>query len=315
MVLPEDVEIVDMDNDGNLDIVVLDHVNIIIHYNDGNSTFTKATVPNNQFEYYAFSIADLDGDGFKDIIIGGSEVLVYMNNNGSFASHDLVRSNSIINSGFCFMIHTADLDNNGTKDLIIDGNGNSEITWHANDGNGFFSFMQTIETTAQCESVSTADFDNNGSLDLFASLKQEGEVVWYANTGQGVFSNKEWIGDGNVANTILTAKADLNNDNTTDVIWGHPLSFNLNNYPLDLESHNPEISVKVSPNPFEGQVYIHAQEKSKLNVFDLQGRLLYQNLPIGAGTCVFSQNLPPQQVYFFEFTTPSQTIVEKVVKK
>src|SRR5690606_4222638 len=61
MVFPEDVEIVDMDNDGNLDIVVLGHVNIIIHYNNGNSTFTKTTVPNNQFEYYAFSIADLYG--------------------------------------------------------------------------------------------------------------------------------------------------------------------------------------------------------------------------------------------------------------
>jgi len=316
MVFPEDVEIVDMDNDGNLDIVVLGHVNIIIHYNNGNSTFTKTTVPNNQFEYYAFSIADLDGDGFKDIVIGSSEVLVYMNDNGSFTSHDIARSNSIVNPGLCFMAHTADLDGNGSMDLVIDGNANSEINWHANDGNGFFSFMQTIETTAQCESVSTADFNNGGNLDLFAALKQEGEVVWYANNGQGLFGNKQWISDGDAPSTVVTATADLNNDGNTDVIWTHPFSFNLNNHPMGLENHsNPEISIKISPNPYKGKLFIHAQEQSKLNVFDLQGRLLHQNIPIEAGTCVFSQNLPPQQVYFFEFTTPSQTIVKKIVKK
>jgi hypothetical protein len=316
MVFPEDVEIVDMDNDGNLDIVVLGHVNIIIHYNNGNSTFTKTTVPNNQFEYYAFSIADLDGDGFKDIVIGSSEVLVYMNDNGSFTSHDIARSNSIVNPGLCFMAHTADLDGNGSMDLVIDGNANSEINWHANDGNGFFTLMQTIENTAQCESVSTADFNNDGSLDLFASLLQEGEVVWYSNNGQGVFGSKQWISDGNAPSTVVTATADLNNDGNTDVIWAHPFSFNLNNHPMGLESHlNPGISIKVSPNPFEGQLFIHAQEQSILNVFDLQGRLLYQNIPIEAGICNFSKTLPPQQVYFFEFTTPSRTIVKKIVKK
>jgi len=122
LVHPEDIEIVNIDTDGKPDIVVLDHTNIIVYYNLGNGNFNKITTPNDDFEYYAFSIADIDGDGFKDIIIGSGQVLVYMNDNGLFTTHDIARSNSIANNGFCFMIHTADLDGNNSMDLIIDGN-------------------------------------------------------------------------------------------------------------------------------------------------------------------------------------------------
>lgn len=314
IVFPEDIEITDIDNDGDMDIVVLDHVNIIVYYNDGNATFNKAITPNDQFEYYAFSIADLDGDGFKDIIIGGSLLLVYMNDNGSFTDHDIARGNSIVNPGFCFMVHTADLDGNGSMDLIIDGNGSSEISWHSNDGNGFFTFMQSIETTSQCKSVSTADFNNDGSLDLFASLFQEGEVAWYANDGQGNFGSKQLVSTGTAPNTTITASGDLNNNGSPDVIWAHPFSFNLNNS-LGLDSHSDiKAAISVSPNPFKGQLLIHAQERTSLNIFDIQGRRIYQNIPIEAGTRIFSHYLPPQ-LYFFEFTTPSRVIVKKIVKE
>ncbi|HOI33322.1 MAG TPA: VCBS repeat-containing protein, partial [Bacteroidales bacterium] len=185
LIMPEDIEIVDIDNDGKPDIVVLDHTNIVVYYNLGNGNFNKITTPNDHFEYYAFSIADIDGDGYKDIIIGSGQVLVYMNDNGLFTTHDIVRSNSIANNGFCFMLHTADLDGNNSMDLIIDGNSNSEISWYANDGNGFFTFMESIENTIQCHSVTTADINEDGSIDILAALFQEGEIVWYANDGSG----------------------------------------------------------------------------------------------------------------------------------
>ena len=314
LIFPENVEIVDIDNDGNLDIVVLDHSHILVYYNNGNSTFNKETTPNDQFEYYAFSIADLNGDGFKDIIIGSGDVLVYMNDNGSFVAQDIARSNSIVNQGLCFLVHTADLDGNGSMDLVIDGNSNSEISWYANDGNGFFTFMQTIENTAQCQSVATADFNNDGSLDLFASLYQEGEVVWYANKGQGNFGSKQLVSTGNMASTIATASSDLDNNGNTDVIWAHPFSFNLNGS-LGLESYlNSKAALRVSPNPFKEQLLIHTQERSSLSIFDIQGRYLYKNIPIEAGSQTFSHALPPQ-LYFFEFTTASQVIVKKIVKE
>lgn len=315
LIMPEDVEIVDIDNDGLLDVVVLDHTNIIVYYNLGNGLFNKVVTPNNEFEYYAFTIADIDGDGFKDIIIGSGIVLVYMNEGGSFITHDIARSNSIVNSGFSFMLHSADLNGNGTSDLVIDGKANSEISWYANDGNGYFTFMQAIETTNQCRSVATADFNNNGSLDIVATLYQEGEVAIYYNNGEGTFGEKTLISIGLPANTVATAPADLNNSGFADIIWAHPLSFHLNSTVQGINSSTmkgPEINV--APNPFIDQLHIYAKENSTLSVFDMQGRCLYSNIPIEAGINIFTHPLPPQ-LYIFQFTTTSQVVSKKVVKK
>lgn len=278
LTLPEDVEIADIDNDGDLDIIVLDHFNIVVYYNLGGGNFNKVTTPNNQFEYYAFSIADLDDDGFKDIIIGSGPVLVYMNNNGSFTTHDTNRSNSISNNGFCFMTHTADLDGNGTKDLIIDGNSSSEIVWYSNDGNGFFTLEQTLDFTTQCKSVSAADFNNDGSLDVFASLFQEGEVALYHNNGMGNFGNKQLISTGNIAHTVVTSTADLNNDGKTDIIWAHPLSFHLNTSVLGLDDYSVTNPTSVFPNPAENQLYIDNIKHHNYTIIDMTGKVLLQGI-------------------------------------
>jgi hypothetical protein len=71
-----------------------------------------------------------------------------MNDSGSFTTHDTARS---CEHGFLFyMVQTADLNADGNIDLIVDGKVNSEITWFANDGNGYFTYMQAIEQTLQC---------------------------------------------------------------------------------------------------------------------------------------------------------------------
>jgi hypothetical protein len=314
LIMPEAVEIVDINNNGRLDIVVLDHINIVIYYNDGTGNFTKETIPNDEFEYYTFTIADLDGDGFKDIIIGSNDVLVYMNDNGQFTTHDVPRSTSIVNTGFCFMIHTADLNGNGIADLIIDGNTNSEIRWYANDGNGFFSLMQTIDNTLQCKSLSTADFTNDGDLDVFAALFQEGEVAWYENTGKGVFGNKQLVSTGIIANTVATATADLNNDGLPDLVWAHPLSFQLNTKPLSL--NYPEIapSISVYPNPVQDFLTIESSQSGSLTVFNTHGKTLIYNHAIEIG--INKLQIPPNpQVYFLKFTSPEGIVVKRVVKE
>lgn len=315
LIMPEDVEIFDVDNDGNLDIVVLDHPNIVVYYNAGGGEFNKVTVPNDEFEYYSFAAADVDGDGFTDLLVGSGEVLVYMNDNGNFTTHDVERTNSIVNHGLIFMIHTADLDGNGSIDLVIDGNSGSEIRWYANDGNGFFNLMQTVETTAQCHSVATGDFDNNGSVDIFASLFQEGEVAWYANEGQGNFGSKQSVSPGIVARTVATAAVDLNNDGATDIVWGHPFSFHLNESTLSADTPAlPKSTFTVSPNPFADRVTIRAEAQATLRIYDTTGRCLYENISVEAGYNALNLQLAPK-LYLFQFSTVADAVVIKVVKE
>ncbi len=314
LIMPEDVEIVDIDNDGHPDIVVLDHTNIVIYYNDGSANFTKVTVPNDQFEYYAFAVTDIDGDGFHDIVIGSGEALVYMNVNGQFSTHDVARTASVVNPGLIFLVHAADLDGDGNMDLIIDGNGNSDIRWYANDGNGFFSFMQTIENTHQCKSLSTADFDNDGDMDVFAALFQEGEVGWYENTGQGIFNSQQLVSNGTPPNTIATATADLNNDGAIDVIWAHPFSFQLNTHTLSVNNYGSSLAIHVYPNPVRDNLKVEASIPASLTIFDVMGKTLMDNYPIEKG--VSELVLPPaRQVYYLRFTSANGVVVKRVVKE
>lgn len=317
LVHPEDIEIVDIDNDGKPDIVVLDHTNIIVYYNLGNGNFNKITTPNDDFEYYAFSIADIDGDGFKDIIIGSGQVLVYMNNNGLFTTHDIARSNSIANNGFCFMISTADLDGNNSMDLIIDGNSNSEISWYANDGNGFFSYTEAVENTLQCQAVTTADMNEDGSLDIVAALFQEGEIVWYANDGFGDFSEKRLICNGTPASTIVATNADLNNDGMYDLIWSHPFSFNLNRNPVGIRNKPNTAKLSgftVQQSAEQSMVIIKAQTTASLSIFDIQGHCIAENLTLEAGTNTL--NLPlKSKLYLFRFSTATDTYIKKILLK
>lgn len=314
IISPEDVEVVDIDNDGKPDIVVLGHINIVVFYNFGDGTFSKIITPNDMSEYYSFSIADLDGDGLQDIIIGSGEVLVYMNNNGSFTTHDVERSNSIDNLGFCFMIRTADLDGNGTQDIILDGQSNSIINWYSNNGNGYFTTMQTIEFTNQCQSLATADFDANGSIDVIAALNQEGEVAVYFNNN-GKFESKQVICSGIPATTNATAIADLNNDGSPDIIWAHPFSFHLNDGLQEIsEPKDSKPAISFSPNPFLEYLVIHAPETSILNVFDTFGRPFYRDLPLNPGNNTFTHPLDPQ-IYLFQIISANKVSTNKIIKK
>lgn len=300
VISPEDVAIADVDNDTDLDIVVLGHTNIRTYKNDGLGNFVKEITPNTSFEYYDFFIADIDGDQFQDIVIGSGDVLVYKNINGSF-SLDTMRTNTITNNGFVFLVALSDLDNDGDADLLIDGNTNREIRWYANDGNGFFMFSQTIEHTIQCKSLAPADIDNDGDEDVMASLYQEGEIVWYENTGNGEFGSKQIIGSSLAAQTTEVHPLDINNDGKIDIAWAHPLSFNLNGDNAYLvETERTEMSIY--PNPATETLSIDVKQKGKVKIYNALGQVVQEAVDVNTGQNVLCLNLPPQ-TYFIQFTS------------
>jgi len=292
IISPENLEIVDIDNDMDLDIVVLGHVNILTYINDGTGNFTKTITPNLANEYYEFFICDIDGDNFKDIIIGSADVLIYKNSNNNF-TYDTLRSESIINNGFIFLVYLNDLDNDGDNDLIIDGNFNDEIRYYLNDGNGFFSFSQTIEITDQCKSVIAKDFDNDGDNDILASLYQEGEIVWYENMGSGAFASKHIIDYGRPVHTTEVHSFDINNDNTMDIVWAHPLSFNLNLFPVNIEEFRLS-EILIYPNPSAGKITLESNLKGKVTIYNVLGRKLSSSLSIEKGKNLLDLKLPAQ---------------------
>ena len=234
---PTSLEFEDIDHDNDLDIVAIGDSDFIIYENNGTKTvnFTKTIIPpGTPTENYTLKLADIDGDSFKDVIIGGAGVIIYKNTNGMIA-YDAMRTNSFNDFDLAFTIHLDDFDGDGDPDVLINNNSSSHLQWFKNNGDGFYSADQIIETNAiQVPFVTSADFDHDGDIDIITAFPQEGIIVSYKNTGNGVFNSQETIFTGFALSTTVVKQTDLNNDNRKDLLWSHPLSLHLNTTVVDL---------------------------------------------------------------------------------
>ena len=147
--LATEVKVTDIDLDNDLDIVAIGDIELSVYYNDGLGSFSKQIIPQggSPTEYYALELSDIDGDGFTDVLVGGTTIRIYKNVVG-IISFDSNRTDSIPdNTSLSFFVGLADFDNDGDIDLLADGNPNV-IRWLKNDGNGHFTNPQIVESNA-----------------------------------------------------------------------------------------------------------------------------------------------------------------------
>lgn len=75
------------------------------------------------------AIADLDNDGIKDIILGGSTLSWYRNENGTYMKYKITDPKV----EFTTDMRTSDVDNDGDIDLIVaDGKDSNNVIWYEN---------------------------------------------------------------------------------------------------------------------------------------------------------------------------------------
>ncbi len=313
ILFPIDIKVTDIDNDDDDDIVVIGDIELIIYYNDALGSFSKTIVPPGiNTEYYDLIINDIDGDGFNDIIIGGTKTLVYKNTNG-IINFDLQRTNSINEPSLVFLVDLSDFDNDGDMDLIIEGQNQTDLRWYKNDGNGFFSLEQIIENNGfNCESISCNDLDNDGDVDIFTAYPQIGKVVWYENDGNGVFGSQNLIYQGTIPNTKEVYSDDLNNDGLIDIIWSQELSIHLNNTLLSINESDKNDIFEVFPNPALNKINIKSNFKGKLSIYNCLGQSIFRNLTVLQGHNIFELNLNPQN-YILIFETDKTHFYRRLI--
>jgi len=74
-------------------------------------------------------IADLDNDGLKDLILGGSTLAWYRSENGKYVKYGITDPKV----EFTTDMHTGDVDNDGDIDLIVaDGKDANNVMWYEN---------------------------------------------------------------------------------------------------------------------------------------------------------------------------------------
>ncbi len=225
----QDLRIVDVDNDGDLDIIAVANVQLTLYTNDGSENFTKTIIPIEVItENYDLDVADFNNDGFIDIIIGGVDPIILINTNGTFA-YDSTISNSIEGfPGLTFLVHAVDFDNDGDQDLILADTGPRNLWQYEQGDDGLFNLHSILVTnTFQSFSMASADFDNDGDMDLLTNFPQLGQTVWFENTDLGNYKNASLIHQGASPFPRQAATGDFNNDGIPDAVWSIPLTVHL----------------------------------------------------------------------------------------
>jgi len=243
------VQLVDVNGDGNLDIVASgaylpgsggigygnvagDEVSILL--GDGTGHFGVSRTYRGDMSMYSLVIGDVNGDGFPDLITanqGSNTASVFLNDgNGGFGDPQgeaFGNNHGALNSpGTPFAF--ADVDGNGTIDMVIINNGfypgdPDQITTFLNDGTGKFSAPITTpawpaNTTYFPGSVTLADFRNTGRPDLLiVANPYTPAVVYFApNIGGGHFGTYTMTTPTGAAGPV--AVGDFNGDGKLDFV-------------------------------------------------------------------------------------------------
>lgn len=221
------VQAADIDGDGNIDAISAnaDAETITWYKNtDGQGSFgpTRIVAENLNYVQSAF-VADLDGDGDKDVLSSSNE-----NNLATWFKNIDGQGNFVQQQAFAsdfqdpLFVTSDDLDADGDNDVIV-FDFNLGLAWFENvDGLGNFGQGQVIdEFIGYTESIHTVDLDGDGDgdKDIIAAIYTSDKMfAWYENLdGQGNFGPKKIIED-NIPGAMEIYYSDLDGDGDMDIL-------------------------------------------------------------------------------------------------
>ncbi|WP_299107388.1 FG-GAP-like repeat-containing protein [uncultured Winogradskyella sp.] len=273
--------LIDVENDGDLDVVTNSDTKITMCKNNGTGVFTAPILIESATEYYSMTVADFNGNGFKDLILntGTFGMELFTNNTtGSFNSPTV-----IINDGIRLFLSSFDIDNDGDIDVIA-GNplANQGIDFFNNNLNTF----NKIYTVSQINNVDVplsqfhhSKLNTDAFYDILYIDNNDANLYWKANNQSGVFGNSILIDDSYVYKIVYSD--DLDNDGDNDIIWlGLNTTNNLfnlgyisNESPLSVETYNNENEIKIYPNPTSDSISVNT-DVIEINIFNTVGQII-----------------------------------------
>ncbi|HET8654604.1 MAG TPA: CRTAC1 family protein [Longimicrobiaceae bacterium] len=200
----------DVDNDGDLDLVVTGYGHLALYRNDGNGTFAeegrRARLAGPEGFWTGEAWGDYDRDGYPDLYVTGYVRYDTLVARASASRYDVENPAAINPSTF-----------HGERNLLFH-----------NDRDGTFTEVArrlgVTDPDGRSLSAVWADLDGNGWPDLYVANDVSDNVL-YLNLGDGIFqdvSERAQVGDYRSAMGVATG--DWNGDGTTDLFITHWLA-------------------------------------------------------------------------------------------
>ncbi len=187
-----DSKFLDVDSDGDLDLVVgsggnenpdgTDYYQLRIYTNDGKGNFKRNTnaIQDLKQNVGRFLVFDIDGDGDQDLLIGGRVVpgafptipksFIYKNDKGVLRDATAEFCPEFSQMGMVSDIKAADLDGDKIPEIVVCGEW-MPITVFKKQGKVYKNAITSFgleKTNGWWNSIVIADFDKDGDLDIVA---------------------------------------------------------------------------------------------------------------------------------------------------
>jgi alpha-tubulin suppressor-like RCC1 family protein len=231
---PYAVAIADMNNDGKLDVVVVNNgansVSVCINTSTSGNVSFKAkadfTTGNSGSSPNALAIADLDKDGWQDIVIsnGGSNAISTLLNTSTTTTTNFASRVLFTASTFTRGVAIADIDGDGKPDIAATNSTGSNVSVFRNTT----TFSGTLRLDTKIDySVGTSlspmhlafgDVNSDGKLDIVTANNNGNNISTFINTSvSGTVSFNAAVNKSSAPRPVSIGFADLDADGKIDV--------------------------------------------------------------------------------------------------
>jgi hypothetical protein len=215
---PEAVAAADFNNDGNLDLAIvnLDGAPLSVLLGNGDGTF-RSPVNYGSVSYAgSLAVADLTGDGNMDIVVANafSDALTvyYGDGTGAFPTSQSFSAQHPVG------VAIGDVNGDGIPDLVATDGFTRQVAVLLGNGDGTFGSPMdyNIGSAQHGDGIVLADFTADGNLDVATANFDDNNVSVLLGNGDGSFQTGQAYGVGNYPTCL--AAGDFNGDGFPDLV-------------------------------------------------------------------------------------------------